>query len=311
MFPFYNKDRGLIPSIINPNKSLIPSIAPKPAPAAPKPVPVVAPVTPPTTQPVTQPTTDRFLGGPSITPTRVPTAAELKAAEDAAKVGKFQGEINPLLDTYNNMFGGLYGRMDTAFGDQSNTTRKTYAGQRQTLTDNYNQEVPNIDLSYYLSGVGDSSLRLGGLGKAETGFKQSLGKVSENEQADLAQIGSAYRTKRAGYEADQAGIADVRKRVAESTNPDELQSVLNDVQTRIRSLQADTAGFDTAEGFRGNLARVAPVKDLTPIADNLKSLMNGAAHPALKREIANQILGSSGLSEEQQKDLFSKYVEKA
>lgn len=312
MFPFYNKDRGLIPSLIQPGKSLVPGIAPpqapKTAPVAVGPAPTNVPVSAPTTTVQTPPPTNNTDGGSVTMAPPAPTAAEIKAAQDAALVKQRQAEISPLLDRYNSMFDGLYGRINSTAADQAATTQKNYADQRDTLTNDYNIQVPQIDMSYYLSGIGDSSLRLKGQGQAENAYRQSINQVDKNQQNDLAQIGQSLASETAKYKADQAGIGDIRRQVAQSTNPDELMTLENNILAKTHGLEADAANFDTAGGYRGQLAKVAPVQDLAPIQKSLDTLMQGAAHPALKTQIATQIINGAGLSDAQKSDLFKKYL---
>lgn len=237
-----------------------------------------------------------------------PTPQETAAAQQAALVSSRRSDINSKLDTYNNLFNSLYGRIDSATADQANTTRTNYGTQKDSTIADYNAQVPAVDMSYYLSGVGDSSLRLGGLGKAETAEKNALSSIDTNENNDLATIGQAAATKKAGYQADQSNIDSVRNSIAQSTDPAELLQIQNDVATKIAGLQGDSAGFDTAAGYRGQIQQVAPVKDITPIKSTLDSLMSGAANQALKTKIASQIIDNSGVGDADKQKLYAQYV---
>lgn len=235
-------------------------------------------------------------------------AAAAEAAEKAAKLQKARSGVISKLDAYGNLFGGLFGKMDTAVADQQQNTREAYGGQRNDLTEQYNTEVPNIDMSYYLGGIGDSSLRLAGQGRAEQAFKSGIGQIQNNEDTDLATIGQTYATKKAGYEADRSNIDIFREQVDQIEDPAELLSLQNSIQQKISGLTADTAGFDTQAGFKGQLAAAAPVKDLGPIRSTLQTLMRGAANPALKRQIGQQIIDNSGAPDEQKKELYDQYI---
>lgn len=244
-----------------------------------------------------------------------PSAASIAAAKAAAaeaervaKVRQYKGEVSSKLDAYNNMFGGLYGRINAAGADQANKTRASYGAQRQSLTEDYNQETPQIDMSYYLSGAGDSSFKLGGLGKAEQAFTGSLGKVKQAEDTDLAAIGKEIAGTTGKYQAQQRAIQNVRKQASESDDPAELKRLIADVTNNMLGIDADNAQFDTEAGFRGQVNRVSQVDDVAPVRENLKSLMNGAANPALKKQIAEQLINNAQASDKTKKDLFQEFV---
>lgn len=273
----------------------------------------VAPKSSPAPSPVnnTQPAQRTSTASTPYVPSAAETAAAKAAAAEAerqAKVRQYKGEANSKLDAYNAMFGGLFGRINTAAADQERKTRQAYAGQRQALTEDYNAEVPQIDMSYYLSGAGDSSFKLGGLGKAEKAFTGSLGKVQQSEDTDLAAIGKELAGTTGKYSAQQRAIAEVRKQADQSDDPAELKRLIAEVTNNMLGIEADQANFDTEAGFRGKVNAVSQVDDLGPVKENLKSLMGGAANPALKRQIATDIINNSSASDKAKKDLFEQFV---
>lgn len=233
-----------------------------------------------------------------------PTAEQIAASQLSTNRTKAKSK----LDAYNALFSGLFGKIDTAAAEQAATTRANYGQQRTDLTDQYNADLPNLDMSYYLGGIGDSSLRLAGRGQAEKALQKSINAVGVNEANDLTGIGKEAAKFRAGYQADQSGIDLIRSQIDQTTDPQELQQLQNDIQAKIAGISADTAGFETGGTYRGQLASVAPAKDLGPIKSTLSSLMSGAANPALKTQIATQIIDNAGLSPDQTKLLYDTYV---
>lgn len=219
-----------------------------------------------------------------------------------------RGDVTSKLNQYNSLFDGLFGRIDAAAADQANTTRKNYGTQRTDLTSEYNQQVPGIDMSYYLGGVGDSSLRLAGLGKAESALKSGIAKVDANEANDLAEIGQYAAAKRAGYEADRSQIENIRNLINQSSDANELLQLQNDLQTKIAGLNADSAGFGTGGQFRQELASRGAAQDASPIRSTLNSLVQGAANPALKRQIATQIIDNAAVPQSTKDELYATYV---
>lgn len=241
---------------------------------------------------------------PAPTAPTAPTATKLTATQVASS----RKTAKSKLDAYNALFGGLFGKIDTAAADQVATTRANYGQQRTDLTDQYNTDLPNLDMSYYLGGVGDSSLRLAGRGQAEKALQKSINTVGANETTDLTNIGKETAKFKAGYAADQSGIDLIRSQIDQTTDPQELQQLQNDIQAKIAGVTADTAGFETGGTYRSQLANIAPAKDLSPLKATLTSLMSGAANPALKTQIATQIIDNAGLSPDQTKQLYDTYV---
>jgi len=163
-------------------------------------------------------------------------------------------------------------------------------------------------MSYYLGGVGDSSLRLAGQGKAESALKTGIGSVDANEATDLAGIGKELTGLKSGYEADRSNIENIRNTMNQSTDAAELLSLQNEIATKISGLQATTNSMDTAEGFRGKLRAAAPTKDLSPIKQSLTSLFQGAANPALKVQIGKQIVDNADIGDVQKKELYDQFI---
>lgn len=241
---------------------------------------------------------------PTVTAPTAPTAAQVAAAQLSTN----RATAKSKLDAYNALFGGLFGKIDTAAADQATTTRANYGTQRTDLTDQYNADLPNLDMSYYLGGIGDSSLRLAGRGQAEKALTKSLNTVGANESNDLTGIAKEAAKFKAGYAADQSGIELIRSQIDQTTDPQELQQLQNDIQAKMAGITADSAGFETGGTYRSQLAAIAPTKDLGPIKSTLTSLMSGAANPALKTQIATQIIDNAGLSPDQTKLLYDTYV---
>lgn len=234
-------------------------------------------------------------------------AMAAKAANDAL-IGQRKVGINDQLNSYNSMFAGLFGKADAAAADQAATTGANYGTQRTNLTDQYNQEVPGIDMSYYLGGIGDSSLRGTGLRKAEDALKMGIGSVNANEATDLAGIGKELSGLKSGYQADQNNIETLRNSANQSTDAAELLALQNDIAVKISGLQATTDGMNTSEGFRGQLRANTPTRNLSPIKATLTSLMNGAANPALKAQIGKQIVDNADLSQSQKDELYAQFI---
>lgn len=254
-----------------------------------------------TTQPAPTLETSPTNTQPTYTP---PTAEQIAAAQ----LSTDRATAKTKLDAYNALFGGLFGKIDTAAADQATTTRANYGTQRTDLTDQYNADLPNLDMSYYLGGIGDSSLRLAGRGQAEKALTKSLNTVGANESNDLTGIAKEAAKFKAGYAADQSGIELIRSQIDQTTDPQELQQLQNDIQAKMAGITADSAGFETGGTYRNQLAAIAPTKDLGPIKSTLTSLMSGAANPALKTQIATQIIDNAGLSPDQTKLLYDTYV---
>jgi len=270
---------------------------------------VSSPMATPTTMriaPIADNTTQTQTQTNYVDPTAT-AAATAQAANDAL-VSQRQAGISAQLNSYNSMFAGLFGKADAAAADQSATTGANYGTQRTNLTDQYNQEVPGIDMSYYLGGIGDSSLRGTGLRKAEDALKMGIGSVNANEATDLAGIGKELSGLKSGYQADQNNIETLRNSANQSTDANELLALQNDIAVKISGLQATTDSMDTAEGFRGRLRASTPTQNLSPIKATLTSLMNGAANPALKAQIGKQIVDNADLSQPQKDELYAQFI---
>jgi hypothetical protein len=263
--------------------------APAPKAAAPAPAPAPAPsVT--NTQPAYDP---------------VAAAEAAKKAAEEAKKQEVMGYTSKMINNAIGLYGKLFGNVKGAAKSQLNTLDKRYNQEVGGLTDQFNQELPKIGRAYAARGTYDSSYRNDSEGEATTGFNNQLQDIGTQREQDAAKIGEYV----AGQEADiNANKGLLRKMLAELPNVeslDELTSLKRDIDKQYAMIEANIGKNQSQEAYTQKLNAIAPSGDrMAGLQSTLTNIVNGAAPGALKRAVAQQIIGSSGLTKDQQDQLL-------
>lgn len=284
----YNQNKGTIRAIPNPSGGSI-------APAAPSPAPAV------------QGAQVGGGGGRAVADPAAVRAAQAEAQRVSLRNAR-RGEIDSILNRFAPAYGALYGKIDASVADQTNETRAKYGEQKQDLTTEHQQAIPGLNFTYNAAGLGDSSFRGRALDSADAALSKSVNEVQRNEDDDIAKLGQFRATKIAGYQADQAGLESVRQAAHQSEDPNELLNLRNTIDTKLRGLGAEMAGFETGGAYREQLKGVAPVRDLAPIKNALSSLLQGQAATGVKKNVAQKLIDASGADENTKKELYDQFL---
>lgn len=231
-------------------------------------------------------------------------AAAKKAAEEAKKQ-EVMGYTSKMINNAIGLYGRLFGNVKNAAKSQIGALDKRYNQEVGGLTDQFNQELPKIGRAYAARGTYDSSYRGDSEQEATTGFNNQLQDIGTQREADAAKIGQYVATQEADIKG-QKGL--LQKLLAELPNVeslDELTQLKRDIDKQYAQIESSIAGNQSQEAYASKLGQIAPSADRMPaLQATLTNIVNGAAPGALKRAVAQQIIGSSGLSKKEQDALL-------
>lgn len=229
-----------------------------------------------------------------------------KEAEEAAKRAQLTSGIQKLIKDTMGIYDKLYGDVRGAAKSQNQLLNQRYNREVGALTDQFNQELPKIGEGFASRGAFHSSYRQGAEDNATKGFEGQIQGLGEQRAADAAKIGQFVREKEAEFGAQRSLVDQMRNELGQVEDVNELRSLQREMQQRIANLQAQRGGLGTREAYTQRLNQLAPTADrMGQLGETLSNIISGQAPAALKRSVAQQIIGSAGLSPDQERELLN------
>ncbi len=234
---------------------------------------------------------------------RAQQAAQV-AAEEAQR-GQLRAQASGLINTLIGAYDSLFGSARSAAKAQNEALDSRYTKEVSGLTDQFNQELPKIGRGYAARGTYDSSYRNDSEEQATTGFKNQIDDIGTQREADAAKIGQFVAEKEGMVNAEKGLLAKMLGDLPNVTDINELTQLRQQIDRKIADTQSAQAGVQSEAAYRAKLNEVAPSADrMAGLQSTLSNIVNGAAPGPLKRAVAQQIIGSSGLSKEEQDQLL-------
>lgn len=232
-----------------------------------------------------------------------------KAAEEAQK-GQLRGSISGLIDQALGVYDTLYGNARTAAQSQRGLLEQRYNKETGSLTDQFNAELPKIGRSFAGRGAYDSSYRIEGEAEAGKQFQNQLTDLETQKQADQAKIGQALMEQEAQFGTGKSLLDLTRSQLPQVSDLNELMSVQNEINRKIAELRGSAAGLQSQEAYTQKFGEIAPTGDrMAQLSATLSNIVNGQAPTALKRAVAQQVIGSAGLPEEEKQQLNAQIIQ--
>lgn len=230
--------------------------------------------------------------------------AARKAAEEEAKKSQLRGSISGLIDQALGVYDTLYGNVRSAAGSQRKALDDRFDKETGRLTDQFNAELPKIGRAYAGRGTYDSTYRMGAEDTAGTQFKGQLEDIGTTYQADQAKIGQELMAQEANIGTGRSLLDLTKGKLGEVTDLNELMATQNEINRKIAELRGTAQSTGTQEAYQAKFGELAPAADrMSTLQSQLTNIINGQAPAALKRAVAQQIIGSSGLPEDQKNQL--------
>lgn len=228
-----------------------------------------------------------------------------QAAQEEAQRGQLRSQATGLINALVGAYDSLFGSARTAAAEQNKTLDERYNKEVNGLTDQFNQELPKIGRGYAARGTYDSSYRGDSEEQATTGFKNQIDDIGTQRQADAAKIGQFVAEKEGMVNAEKGLLAKMLESLPSVTDINELTQLKQQIDRKIADTQSAQAGIQSESAYRAKLNELAPSADrMAGLQSTLSNIVNGAAPGPLKRAVAQQVIGSSGLSDEEKQALL-------
>ena len=240
-----------------------------------------------------------------------PTADQIYAQQAAAQAraeeaqrGQLRGDIGTNIRNAQNAYSQLYGDVTGAATSQRQALDQRYGKETQALGEQFNQELPGIGRAYAARGAFDSSYRMDAEEAAQKQFQRQLEDIGSQRQADAAKIGQYVAEQQAKIQAEQGILGTIGGRLGQTTDLNELMQLRNQLERQIADTQSQRAGAMSQEQLMQRFGQLAPANDrLSVLQGTLSQIMQSAAPQGLKVATAQQLIGSAGLSPEDQNRL--------
>jgi hypothetical protein len=235
-------------------------------------------------------------------------AAAARAAQEAAdnaRRGQLKTEATGLLQNLMGAYDSLFGNAKSAAASQNKALSDRYNTEVGGLTEQFNQELPKVGRAYASRGTYDSSYRGDAEQQATTGFNNQIQDIGTQRDADAAKIGQFVAEKQGMVDSEKGLLQKMLGDLPNVTDLNELTQLKQQIDRKIADTQAAAAGVQSEQAYRDKLNTIAPSADrLAGLQTTLSNIVNGAAPGPLKRAVAQQVIGSSGLSKEEQDQLL-------
>jgi hypothetical protein len=253
--------------------------------------------------------TTQNTGNVNTGPSQAQMQAQMEAqrlAEEESKRSGLKSGISKLVNDTMGIYDTLFGNVSKAAQSQKNLLEQRFNRETGALGEQFASELPLIGQSFAGRGAYDSTWRTDAEARAQAGFQNQLADIGQQRAQAEAGIGSQLAEQEAGIGAGRSSINQILARLGEVTDINELTSLRNELENKINSLNQNVATTQSQEAFQNRFAQIAPTGDrMAQLSSALTNIIQGQAPAALKRSVAAQVIGSSGLSEDEKQQLIS------
>jgi len=252
---------------------------------------------------------DVLPGQPTGTTTTTPKntfadAAAAKAAEDARKAADLRGTITGTIGNLQNVYNQLFGDIAAAAQSQRDVLEKRFGRETGALGEQFTSEFPKIGRAYAARGAYSSSYRQDAQEAAQKAFQRQLEDIQMQREQDAANIGQFLAREQGKIQAEQGILGKTLGELGKETDINELTRLRNSIDRQIADVQAQRGGTQSQEAYLQRFQTIAPASDrLANLQATLTNIIQGAAPGAVKQQVANQIIGSAGLSPQEEEQL--------
>jgi hypothetical protein len=210
------------------------------------------------------------------------------------------------------MYDQLYGDVTGAATGQRQALDQRFNKETQALGQQFNEQLPTIGKGYAARGAYSSSFRGDSERAAQRQFNQQLQDIGSQREADAAKIAQSLAERQAGIRGQQGLLGTAAGRLGQVTDINELMLMRAELEKQIADTQTQRAGSMSQQQLMQQFGQLAPATDrLSQLQGTLNQIMQGAAPQALKVATAQQIIGSAGLSPEEQNRLQQQIIQPA
>jgi hypothetical protein len=232
------------------------------------------------------------------------------AAQQAKQAADLRGTITGTIGNLQNVYNQLYGDIAGAAQSQRDVLEKRFGRETGALGEQFTSEFPKIGRAYAARGAYSSSYRQDAQEAAQRAFQRQLEDIKMQREQDAANIGQFLAREQGKIQAEQGILGKTLGQLGKETDINQLTQLRNTIDRQIADVQAQRAGTQSQEAYLQRFQTIAPASDrLANLQATLTNIIQGAAPGAVKQQVANQIIGSAGLSPQEEEQLRSQITQ--
>lgn len=214
------------------------------------------------------------------------------------QVAELRSEIAARRERANSIFAALTEAVSALTKEKRSGIESDFAREQGEALEDYTSQSNTLARTYRGRGLGDSSFKVGALEEAGDEYSDTLADLGRQRQAGLAQTGSEADIALARINADRGSVSDIDlgeigRREDGTYDVNQLVSLKNDLDNRIREAQVQRSEFRSQKGFRGRLDEISPYKGTTTaLKSALQSLVKTATPQSVKDKLASAIINN-------------------
>lgn len=238
-----------------------------------------------------------------------PTPEQIAEQTKQANLLKARNSITGLVNNIRGVYDALYGDIGVAAADKTSQVEGKYGTEERALTNQFNEQFPAIGRAFSGRNTYDSSYRINAEEGAKTGFKDTLDQQNIAKQGELAGVGQYLQEARAGVEGGKGTLDLVIQQINQSDNEQELQSVMNELQTKMTALQQQRAGAQPQNFYLQKLNEAVPSTSRLPqLQASLANVIGSSVPGPVKQSIITQLINNTSLSPQEKEQILAQYM---
>lgn len=233
------------------------------------------------------------------------TAAAAQAAADAARAASLRGQVSDLVNTIKGIFNTRYGQVDQVAAEQEGKLNSRFGQESSDLAKQVDQENQQIGAAHAAAGTFDSSYRGNNVDTATASGAAQVRDLGQEVQDNIAKIAAWVSQQKTGFDAQKGSYDSIAAHLAEETDPNNLTTLRNQIESQLADLQSHGADYQTSGAATQALESIAPSSArAVQLKTTLQQILGGTADPNAKAAIAQSLITNAGLNPQEQQQLL-------
>lgn len=239
-----------------------------------------------------------------------PAAAQAAQAQAVAKAqaGLLRGEITNLITRVKDIFNSRYGQVDAQAADVNSKLTNRYATEAGDVSQQAQDENSAVGAAYAGRGTFDSSYRSNSNDIVSQGADRQIRDLGTDLEADRAAVGGEASRQKGEFDSKKASLDVIAQQIASATDPAELTSLKQSLESRIAEMSAGGSEYNTQAQNLASLNSIVPTNaQAVQLKTTLSKVLAGNMEPGMKLAMGQRILSNSGLNPDEQQRLLAAF----
>lgn len=233
--------------------------------------------------------------------------AQQAAAQAAAyaRLAAARGDVSSRANQIKGIYDQRYGQVDTLAQEQTNKLNDRFGNESGDILKQVEGQNQQIGAAHAGTGTYDSSYRGNNVDTVTNQGKTQIRDLGTELNDNVANVGKWVVGQKAGFDAQKGSYDNIIANLSKETDPNNLVSLRNQLDSKIAELNAGKADYNTAGQNAQALNSIAPADGRSvQLQSNLQSLLGGNSDPGMKLSIGKALISNSGLTPQEQQKLL-------